>query len=125
MFDLFSRAGAEMLVSDTSFSRARSSVFEVSSLYDQQAVMEYPLVLIPSRQAVLELADQFGYETAALAQNMTDYTGLADYRDQRRLAFLCSRSQPLHGRVIESRPPFAPWWVAALKNSRKGARSTG
>jgi len=125
LFELVSRAGAEMLVIDTEISRARSSVFEISSLYDQQAVIDYPLVLIPSRQAVLELADQFGYETAALAQNMTDYTGLADYRDQRRLAFLCSRSQPLHGRVVESQPPFAPWWVAALKNSRKGARSTG
>jgi tRNA (mo5U34)-methyltransferase len=125
LFELISRVGAEMLVLDTEISRARSSVFEVSSLYDRQAVIDYPLVLIPSRQAVLELADQFGYESVALAQNMTDYAGLADYRDQRRLAFLCSRSQPLRGHVAESRPSFAPWWVTALKNSRKGARSSG
>src|SRR5947209_1540583 len=85
LFELFARAGAEVVVIDTEISRARSSVFEVSSLYDQRAVIDYQLVLIPSRQAVLELADEFGYESVALAQNMTDYTGMADYRDQRRL----------------------------------------
>lgn len=125
LFELISRSGAETVVLDTEISRSRSSVFEVSSLYDPKSVVDYPLVLIPSRQAVLELADQFGYETVALAQDISDFTGMADYRDQRRLAFLCSNSQSLGGRVAESKPSFVPWWVTAAKNARKGARTRG
>jgi SAM-dependent methyltransferase len=123
LFELISRAGAQTVVVDTEISRARSSVFEVSSLYDPQAVIDYALVLIPSRQAVLELADQFGYDSVALAQNITDYAGMADYRDQRRLAFIGSKSQALRGRVAESKPSFVPWWVAAAKNARKSTRA--
>src|SRR5436309_884184 len=68
---------------------------------------------------VLELADQFGYESVPLALNMSDYAGLADYRDQRRLAFLCSRSHTLSGRVAEERPSLIPWWVTAARNRRR------
>jgi SAM-dependent methyltransferase len=123
LFELMSHAGAHALVVDTEISRARSSVFEVSSLYDPQAVIDHSLVLIPSRQAVLELAHEFGYESVALAQNITDYAGMADYRDQRRLAFLCSKSHTLRGRVAESKPSFTPWWLTAAKNSRMGMRA--
>lgn len=123
LFELIARTGAETLVLDTEITRSRSSVFEVSALYDPQAVIDYPLVLIPSRQAVLELADQFGYESVALQQNISDYAGLADYRDQRRLAFLCSRAQTLRGRVAESKLSFLPWWITAARNRRRGARA--
>jgi tRNA (mo5U34)-methyltransferase len=122
LFEVMVRAGAETLVIDTEISRARSSGFEVSSLYDRNAVIDYPLVFIPTRQAVLELADEFGYEAVALADNITDYAGMADYRDQRRLAFICSKSLTLRGRVAESKPSFAPWWVTAALNARKRAR---
>jgi SAM-dependent methyltransferase len=119
LFEVITRAGAQTVVVDCEISRARSSVFEVSSLYDPQAVIDYPLVLIPSRQAVLELADQFGYESIALEQKISDYSGMADYRDQRRLAFMCSKSQPLRGRLAEAKVSFTPWWVTAAKNTRK------
>ncbi len=119
LFELIARTEAETIVLDTEISRSRSSVLEVSALYDPQSVIDYPLVLIPSRQAVLELADQFGYESVALAQNMSDYAGLADYRDQRRLAFMCSRSHTLSGRVPEQRPSLLPWWVTAARNRRQ------
>jgi len=124
LFELFARAGAEVVVIDTEISRARSSVFEVSSLYDQRAVIDYQLVLIPSRQAVLELADEFGYESVALAQNMTDYTGMEDYRDQRRLAFICTRGVTLKGLSAESRSR-APWWLTAALNARKARQGPG
>jgi 2-polyprenyl-3-methyl-5-hydroxy-6-metoxy-1,4-benzoquinol methylase len=121
LFALMARARAETLVVDTEISRARSSAFEVSTLYDRHSVIDHALVLIPSRQAVLELAHEFGFAAVALAQNMTDYTGMADYRDQRRLAFVCSRSGPPQGLAAESRQGLTPWWVTAARNSRKGA----
>jgi hypothetical protein len=125
LFELMSRTGAQTLVIDTEISRSRASQFEVSSLYDPKAVIDYPLVLIPTRQAVLELADQFGYTAVALAHKMTDYAGLIDYRDQRRLAFLCSTSPSLAARVPESRPTLLPWWVGAALNARKRTRGGG
>jgi hypothetical protein len=36
---------------------------------------------------------------------MTDYAGMKDYRDQRRLAFICSRGVAPEGPSAESRSP--------------------
>jgi tRNA (mo5U34)-methyltransferase len=121
LFALIARAQADTVVIDTEISRARSSVFEVSSLYDPRSVVDHRLVLIPSRQAVLELAYEFGYTAVALAPNFSDYAGLADYRDQRRLAFICSRSGSLEG-IAQARQRLMPWWVAAAARSFGGAR---
>jgi tRNA (mo5U34)-methyltransferase len=121
LFELMTRAGAEVIVIDTEVSRSRTSVFEVDSLYDAEKVVDHSLVLIPSRDAVAELAAQFGFDTVALAQNMTDYTGMSDYRRQRRLAFICSRAGSLQELQAEPRPAL-PWWVTALRARRAAAR---
>ncbi|HTB69985.1 MAG TPA: methyltransferase domain-containing protein [Solirubrobacteraceae bacterium] len=121
LFELIARTGAELIVLDTEISRARESVFELDSLYDGAKAVDHRIVLIPSRAAVAELAEQFGYETAPLAQTMTDYTGLSDYRRQRRLAFICSRGVSLDGARRETRAPL-PWWVTALGAGRAAAR---
>jgi len=86
-----SGAGAEIIVLDTEVSRARSSIFEVDRVYDEESVVDHGLVLIPSRLALTEVAAQFDYETVALPHDFSDYLGLKDYRNQRRLAFICSR----------------------------------
>ncbi len=122
LFELIRQVDASVIVIDTDISRARSSVFEVSNLADPHSVVDYEMVLIPSREAVIELAAQFGFSTVPLAQNMTDYTGMRDYRDQRRLAFICSRGVILEGLGAESRP-LAPWWVTAAVNARKARTS--
>jgi tRNA (mo5U34)-methyltransferase len=111
LFELMSRVGAELIVIDTAVSRARSSLFEVSSLYDERDALESPLVLIPSREAVVDLASQLGFETVALEPSITDYSGMQDYRRQRRLAFICSNSMPLNGLPEAKSAPIIPWWV--------------
>jgi hypothetical protein len=121
LFELMARAGAEVIVIDTEVSRSRTSVFEVDSLYDAEKVVDHRLVLIPSREAVAELAAQFGFDTVALAQNMTDYTGVSDYRRQRRLAFICSKEASLQTLPVEPRPVL-PWWVTAMRAPRAAAR---
>jgi SAM-dependent methyltransferase len=114
LFELMAGAGAELIVIDTEISRARSSLFEVSSLYDPQSTVDHDLVLVPSRQAIFELAGEFGFTAVPLAQNITDYSGMKDYRRQRRLAFICSRQTPLDQLERERRPPIIPWWLRAL-----------
>ena len=58
LFELMARSGAELLVIDTEVSRARASLFELARLYNAADALEGPLVLVPSRQAVGELASE-------------------------------------------------------------------
>ena len=114
LFELMTRAGADLIVLDTEISRSKESLFDVTSLYDSDSVVDHELVLIPSRQAIYDLAAEFGMAAVPLALNMTDYSGLLDYERGRRLAFICSASTPLSGLDAEKRPPLLPWWVSSL-----------
>lgn len=111
LFELMSGAGAELIVIDTEVSRARLSIFELARPYNTTDAVEYPLGLVPSRTAVVELASQFGFDTLALAPDISDYTGMSDYRRQRRLAFICSKDLPVHGLDEAAAPSLIPWWV--------------
>jgi SAM-dependent methyltransferase len=119
LFELMSGVGAELIVIDTEISRSRFSLFEVSRLYDPQSVIDHELVLIPSREAIFELAGEFGFSAVPLALNMTDYGGMTDYARGRRLAFICSSGTPLTGLATEKRPPRVPWWLKALAPRRR------
>lgn len=110
LFERIAATGAELVVLDTEISRARGSVYEVDMLHETRTG-EQKMVLIPSRAAVAELAEQFGYETAPLEPSFTDCTGLGDYRRQRRLAFVCSSGASLDGLPRERRTPL-PWWLS-------------
>jgi len=111
LFELMARSGAELLVIDTEVSRARSSLFELARLYNAADALEGPLVLVPSRQAVTELASEFGFRTVALEPRISDYAGMQDYRRRRRLAFICSRSLPVEDLPEQPEQGMLPWWV--------------
>jgi SAM-dependent methyltransferase len=117
LFELMTGADAELLVIETELTRAPDSVFAVSSSADGRRAIKHKIVLIPSRAAVIELAGEFGYATVPLALNITDYTGLDDYRRHRRLAFFCSKGQSLAMLPIEEQA-LAPWWLSALDPRR-------
>jgi tRNA (mo5U34)-methyltransferase len=107
LFEIMARTGAELIVIDTALCTRRWGFFEISQLHEPEEIVDRPLVLIPTREAVAELAEQFDYEAVALEQNITDYRGMDDYRAQRRLAFICARTIPLDW-LAE-----APWLSAA------------
>lgn len=44
---------------------------------------------------MIDLASQFDYQTAPLAQNIVDATGMRDYATRARAMFLCARGIPL------------------------------
>jgi tRNA (mo5U34)-methyltransferase len=112
LFALMAGVGAELIVIDTEVSRARASIFELARLYGTADVLEgNPQVLIPSRTALAELAGQFGFATVALELDVEDQAGMGDYRRQRRLAFICSRTVPLEGVAAAPPPPLIPWWL--------------
>jgi tRNA (mo5U34)-methyltransferase len=111
LFEVMSGVGAELILIDAEVSRARSALFEVSTLYETGDVLDHPLVLIPSREAVVQLARRFGYETVALAQDIGDYAGMQDYRRMRRQAFICSSGTSLAGLPAHRDGAVIPWWV--------------
>ncbi len=112
LFERMADVGAELIVIDTAVSRARASLFELSSLYDRRDVMaDHALVLIPSRPALVALAAQFGYEAVPLALNITDYAGMQDYRRKRRLAFICAKGRSEARPEAEPPPSLIPWWI--------------
>ncbi len=118
LFERMAATGAELLVIDTALSGARSSFFEVSHLDEPDAHGE--LVLVPTRDAVIALAARSGYNAVALARNITDYTGLEDYRRLRRLAFICSRSASLAMLPQEAGSPLAARWTTMIAAARRG-----
>lgn len=117
LFELMAATEAEALLVETELVRSSSSVFSLSSAADGSKTMAHRAVLVPSRSAVEELAGGVGYASVALERNMTDYTGLGDYRTGRRLAFLCSKGRSLDALPEEERA-LLPWWLAPVDPSR-------
>jgi SAM-dependent methyltransferase len=123
LFEAIAGVGAEVVVIDTSVSFAPSSFFQVRrdrDMDDPRNAVDYEIVLVPTRGAIIELAAQFGFQTVPLAHNMTDYTGMHDYEIRRRLAFVCARGVSLAGLEREPPPPVNPWWVGVLNPAKRG-----
>ncbi len=121
-FELFGRmaaSGADLIVLDTALARARSSAFELVRRGDPGEELDCDLTLLPTREAVIELAGEFGFQAVALARNMTDYAGLDDYRRLRRLAFICSRGPSLQMLQREGGSPAAARWATMLGYVRR------
>ncbi len=118
LFELMRGAGAELIVIDTAVSRARSSSFELGRLSDPRRVLEHEIVLIPSRQAVLDLAREFGFRAVPLALETSDWRGMDDYRSNRRLAFICSKGVPLDSVRAAQRPGAASSLAALARAAR-------
>jgi SAM-dependent methyltransferase len=118
LFELMTGVGSEIIVLETALSPAASSFFEVSVPH---SAIDHKIALIPTRDAVVDLASEFGYSTVALARNITDYRGMDDYRRQQRLAFFCSKSRSLAGLALED-PWVTPWWLGPLRDPRGALR---
>ncbi len=122
LFELLRAAGAGLVVIDTEVSGAPSSFFELSLAPGEGAE---GVALLPSREAVVELAAEFGYDCVPLAHEMGGYEGLADYRAQRRVAFLCATDVSLDEQEWEESPPVTAWWRALIDPSQRGWQVPG
>lgn len=96
LFEMMNGVGAQIIVLDTAVSLVPGSVFEVrhEGLVDPRMAVDYGLVLVPSRQAVIEVARLFGYHCVPLALNVDDFTGMPGFRNHSRVAFMCTKSKP-------------------------------
>jgi tRNA (mo5U34)-methyltransferase len=122
LFELMAATGADLLVIDTDVSLAPWSMFKVAhedSLDNPRNAVDYRLVMIPTRRAICDLAQQFGYRTVALAhEGITDYTGMEDYRGYQRAAFICSKTTPLEALASERLDAFTLMRAYAERRAR-------
>jgi 2-polyprenyl-3-methyl-5-hydroxy-6-metoxy-1,4-benzoquinol methylase len=114
----------DTLVIDSSLSLLPGSSFELrrDPLDDPRNAVDYEVVLVPTRKAVLDLVHQFGYQSIILKPQFADYTGSQEYRLRSRRAFICSKQTDL-GKVdapIESERLGG----AVVDNLQWAARST-
>jgi SAM-dependent methyltransferase len=110
LFERIADVGAHLVVIDTAIYPSSLSMYKVKyeDLENPMNGVDYSTAFVPSRQAVVDLAGQFGFDTVPLAPNMTDYTGMRDYLNRRRLAFVCGKDVPLHLLAREDRPAVRP-----------------
>lgn len=102
MMEKISEVNSDILVIDTTLSMNRGSSLEVrhEPLDDPRNAVDYELVLIPTKRAVQELVNQFGYTALTLKPEFKNYEGSNDYQRGSRRAFVCSKLTDL------SHPPF-------------------
>jgi tRNA (mo5U34)-methyltransferase len=104
--DLIDRMAAindDLLIIDTSLSTRRGSILEIrhEPLDNPTHAVDYELVMWPTRTALIDMMRQFGYQTAVLKPQFTDYTCAEDYQEGSRRVFVCAKSSRLDRLVVE------------------------
>ncbi len=124
LFEIFERVGASLLLIDTIVNLIPTSAFRVrrESLDSVRNAVDYETTLIPSRQAVIDLGRQFGYETVPLAQHITDRTGMQDYLAGARASFLGARGISLDSVDRESMGQLQLGLMLARQIVRRAAK---
>jgi SAM-dependent methyltransferase len=110
ILELISGVGAELVVIDTAIFPAPFSFFKVrhEDVRSEWHTVDYEMVFVPTRRAVVDLCRQFGFDVVPLALDITNPVAMGDYRERRRLAFIASRGPSLAGLKRERRPALSP-----------------
>jgi SAM-dependent methyltransferase len=97
---------AQVVVIDTEVSQLPGSAFSVGreSLDENQNAVDSELVFWPTRQAVIDLAHEFGFRCVPLALHMTDEDGMRGYTEDHRVAFICAKEMDLGALSQEASP---------------------
>jgi tRNA (mo5U34)-methyltransferase len=87
----------ELLVIDTSLSLIPGQFLELrrEGARDPLLAIREQFVTLPSRQAVIALAESAGYAVATLGPAFSSYEAATDYEHGRRRAFLCAKDPQL------------------------------
>jgi tRNA (mo5U34)-methyltransferase len=111
--ELVERASAvntDVLLIDTSISNTAGSSVRLhrESLDEPRNAVDYETVFIPTRRAVIELAETFGYKVAPLEVRATNYDGMQRYKQGSWLAFMCAKKTDVSTlRQVPRDEPFA------------------
>lgn len=84
---------SDLLIIDTRLQPGEKAAFFVQheNVDEPRMSVDYGLVLVPTRQAVIELVKLFGYHGVVLKPDFDDWTGAWDFQEGLRRAFICAR----------------------------------
>jgi len=87
----------DILVIDTDLHQLPGSYLKLQHepLSDPRNAVAHELVMAPTRQAVSDLVQEFGYSVVTLKPRFQTYTGSRDYQLRARRAFLCAKQTDL------------------------------
>ena len=125
IMDIISRANTDLLVIDTAVSILPGSYMRLKreNIDDPKMSADYTVVMHPSCQAVVDLAETFGYRAEVLKPRFTDYGGATVYRKGFRRGFICAKQTDLAGLDVPVERPSRRSRLAALgRFARRTAR---
>ena len=87
----------DILLIDTDLHQLPGSYLKLQHepLSDPRNAVAHELVMAPTRQAVSDLVQEFGYSVVTLKPRFQTYTGSRDYQLRARRAFLCAKQTDL------------------------------
>jgi tRNA (mo5U34)-methyltransferase len=102
----------DILVVDTRLAKASGSFFKLVSQYPDSymSAVDRPIAMRPTKQAVRDLAEFFGYSVVTLepdfrnAKGEPDWRGSPDFRRGERRAFVCAKKTDLGRLAAEAEP---------------------
>lgn len=127
LMERIAAANTDLLIIDTNLCRATEPFWRQTreALDDPRNAVDRELVFTPSRKAMAELAEAFGYAVEILKPEFTDWTGAGDFRNGSRRAFICSKSRPLDAfpAATESvdHQPYPGWWSRLKAKAERSA----
>lgn len=97
LLELISRLNTDVLLIDTQLSLKRGSLLEVrrESIEKPRNAADYEVVMVPTRDALTAMVDQFGYQVAILKPQFSDYRGAYAYQYGRWRAMVCAKQTDL------------------------------
>lgn len=100
--------GTDILVLDTSLSLWPGAAIEIrhEPTDEPRMSVEYSLVMVPTRSAVLDMLEQVGYPaTVTLRPRFSSWEGAEDFQTGSRRTFLAAKKSSLSGLDVEADPP--------------------
>ena len=106
LMEKMAEVNSDIVVVDTLLSSSRGSYLELlhEPLEEPLTAVDYELVMYPTRQAVIDMARQFGYSVVVLKPQFQSYRNAWDYRLGFRRAFLCARKTDLAKAPLKVEP---------------------
>ncbi len=97
LFEKISEVNSDILIIDTSLSPASGSMLELrhETPNDPRHTADYELVMVPTKQAVIDMVQPFGYSTAILEPQFQNFEGCTDYQQGLRSAFIGTKQTDL------------------------------
>jgi 2-polyprenyl-3-methyl-5-hydroxy-6-metoxy-1,4-benzoquinol methylase len=104
LFEIVSRVNTDILVIDTNLSRLPGAYLEIhhDDIVQNLSAFDFSLVMYPTKLALIQMVRQFGYSVAMLKPRFQNNTGLDDYKNGVRRAFLCAKQTDLENIKIKA-----------------------